>query len=581
MYGEADEIAFSYRPTKASKYVAEILGETFAGVLLSDGNEAYARYAQARAAVTHAECWAHTRRYFDRAKDAEPQAANEALAIIGELYRHETTIRDKKLTGEAKLKHRTQCSEPVVHAFWAWCERQCQRHDLLPSNPLSKALKYAMARVDSLKVFLGDPDVPIDTNHLERALRPIPMGRKNWLFSNTASGAQASAMMYSIVETATSSSLVTVALFLLMGEILFRSGTVDVLFDSIDRLVGKLRGRLYVVVMALSTVFGALSGSAVAVAAMLGRSLLPMMQKRNYDVKLSASTILAGASLAPIIPPSLLAIIIGSLADVSIAGLLIGGIGPGLLLAGLTIGYVYLRLPAEDASKVEEIQANLEKEQSVLLAVLRMIPFLIVIFSVMGLIMLGVATPSESAATGVAGAVIVAGLWRKLSIHMIVEAVRSAVAITAVLLIIVCSAKLFSQLLSFTGATRGLVTFAINLDLSPDMTLLIMMAIPFFICMFVDQFAFLLMAVPIYQPLVNAMEFDPVWFWTLFLINLTVGSLTPPFGYTLFALRGASDQLTTLQVFSAAWPVVLIFLSGMFIIWLAPGIVTILPGVLN
>jgi len=201
VYGEADEIAFSYSPSRASKHVREVLGESFDGVLLSDGNEAYARYAQTRETVTHAECWAHTRRYFERAKEAEPQAVGEALAIIGVLYRHEAHIRDNKLAGEAKLNYRTRHSEPVVTAFWTWCDSQCQRHDLLPSNPLSKALKYAMARVDSLKVFLGDPDVPIDTNHLERALRPIPMGRKNWLFCWTELGAKQVGIIQSLLVT--------------------------------------------------------------------------------------------------------------------------------------------------------------------------------------------------------------------------------------------------------------------------------------------------------------------------------------------------------------------------------------------
>lgn len=144
----------------------------------------------------------------------------------------------------------------------------------------------------------------------------------------------------SLFETATSQSLATVALFVLMGEILFRSGSVEVLFDGIDRLIGQMRGRLYVVTVALSTVFGALSGSAVAVAAMLGRSVLPAMAQRGYDARRSAATVLAGASLAPIIPPSLLAIIVGSLADVSIAGLLVAGILPGLLFACLTLAWV-------------------------------------------------------------------------------------------------------------------------------------------------------------------------------------------------------------------------------------------------
>ena len=155
----------------------------------------------------------------------------------------------------------------------------------------------------------------------------------------------------SLFETATSDSLATVALFVLMGEVLFRSGSVEVLFDGIDRLVGRLRGRLYVVTVALSTVFGALSGSAVAVAAVLGRSVLPSMRARGYDPRRSAATVLAGASLAPIIPPSLLAIIVGSLADVSIAGLLVAGLLPGLLLATMTLVWVLWRAAPPAATR--------------------------------------------------------------------------------------------------------------------------------------------------------------------------------------------------------------------------------------
>ncbi|RMA41444.1 TRAP transporter large permease [Rhodophyticola porphyridii] len=379
----------------------------------------------------------------------------------------------------------------------------------------------------------------------------------------------------SIFETATSSTLVTVALFVLMGEILFRSGTVDVLFSSIDRLIGRLRGRLYVVTIALSTVFGALSGSAVAVAAMLGRSVLPLMAARGYASRTSATTILAGASLAPIIPPSLLAIIVGSLADASIAGLLVAGIIPGLLFATLTLAWVYLRggpMPEADITQAET---------PVWRAVLAMAPFLIVVFSVMGLILLGVASPSESAATGVVGAMVVAAIFGRLDWIMLREAVASAVTISVVILIIVASAKLFSQLLSFTGATRGLVTLIAELGWSPAMTFLLMMAIPFLLCMFIDQIAFMLLAIPIYQPIVAAMGFDPIWFWTIFLINLTVGSLTPPFGYTLFALKGAADGMSTAQVFRAAWPVVGIFLTGLAILWAVPDLVTAIPRALQ
>ena len=137
----------------------------------------------------------------------------------------------------------------------------------------------------------------------------------------------------SIQSAATSQSLVAIPMFILMGEILFRSGAVGVLFDSVDKLIGGLRGRLYFLTVILSTVFGAISGSAAAVAAMLGKSLIPNMLERGYDKRMSATLVMAGASLAPIIPPSILVIIIGSIANVSIAGLLIAGILPGLMIA--------------------------------------------------------------------------------------------------------------------------------------------------------------------------------------------------------------------------------------------------------
>jgi len=384
----------------------------------------------------------------------------------------------------------------------------------------------------------------------------------------------------SITETATSGGLVAIPLFILLGEILFRSGSVDVLFRAIDALVGRLRGRLFVVVIALSTVFGALSGSAVAVAAMLGRAVLPRMRTLGYDQQLSASAILGGASLAPIIPPSLLVVVVGSLVkNVSIAGLLIAGIGPGLLLGAVMLGYIALRLwrrpglaPPEPPRREPQSLATFST------AVISLLPFTLVIAMVMGFILAGIATPSESAATGVIGAVLVAAIYRRFSLAMLAEALWDAARLTAVILVIVASSKLFGQVLSFSGATRGLVGFVTTLEMQPWAMLLILMLVPFIICMFVDQIAFMLLAIPLYEPIMQHYGFDPIWFWTLFLINLTIGSLTPPFGYTLFALKGAVDEMPIALVFRAAWPVVAVFVVGLVLMVLIPDIVTFLPG---
>lgn len=201
MYGDAHEIVFAYASSRAHDNVRQFLGEHFAGTLLSDGYEAYVAYARQNQSVTHAQCWAHSRRHFEQAIESEPEAAAEALSIIGALYRHEDIIREKGLQGEEKLQYRARHSEPVVHAFWRWCDHQCHRQDLLPKNPLSKAVQYVMARQTSLQVFLSDPDVPIDTNHLERALRPIPMGKKSWLFCWTELGAKQVGIIQSLLVT--------------------------------------------------------------------------------------------------------------------------------------------------------------------------------------------------------------------------------------------------------------------------------------------------------------------------------------------------------------------------------------------
>lgn len=386
----------------------------------------------------------------------------------------------------------------------------------------------------------------------------------------------------SIFETTNFADLSAIPLFIMMGELLFRSGSIDILFDSVDKLVGKVKGRQYVLCIALSTIFGALSGAAMGVAAMMARTLLPGMLDRGYDAKMSTGAILAGASLAPIIPPSVLVIIIGTLANVSIAGMLIAGILPGLMLAVMfliyTLGRVRLNpalAPEGAASSTVDVSFG-EKIR----AVIRVAPFALIIFCVMGLILLGIATPSESAATGVVGSMITAAYYRKLNWKMISESLSSAAFISSMILVIMASSKMFSQLLAFTGSTRELTQVVAGLDLSAYLMLFIMMLIPFILCMFIDQIALMLVVIPIYQPLIKSLEFDPIWFWLLMLLNVTVGGMTPPFGYTIFAFKGATDRVSLRQVFSATWPFVLIFLLGMFVIAAFPPIATFLPSFL-
>lgn len=202
IYGELDEVCFPFHPSRSHDYVSSALGLTQVpgSVLLTDGYAAYERYAE-KTGLTHAQCWAHCRRHFESALESEPTGVEQALTQIQALYAIEHNIRTLGLTGEAKQLHRLLHSKPKVEIFFDWVNRQFERTGFTPTHPFIKALAYARERRLGLEVFLTDPDVPIDTNHLERALRVIPMGRRNWLFCWTELGAKQVGIIQSLIVT--------------------------------------------------------------------------------------------------------------------------------------------------------------------------------------------------------------------------------------------------------------------------------------------------------------------------------------------------------------------------------------------
>lgn len=201
VYGDQDEVCFIYTDSRAHRHVGNILSDQFSGTIVSDGYSAYASYAQHNDAVTSAQCWTHTRRYFIEAQNSEPEAVGQMLELIAVLYRHEALIKEKALDADATLQYRIKHSKPVVEYIYAWVRAQRQREDLLPKDPFSKALVYLSNREVELSVFLTDGEVPIDTNHLERLIRPIPMGRRNWLFCWTELGAKQVGIIQSLIST--------------------------------------------------------------------------------------------------------------------------------------------------------------------------------------------------------------------------------------------------------------------------------------------------------------------------------------------------------------------------------------------
>jgi tripartite ATP-independent transporter DctM subunit len=305
------------------------------------------------------------------------------------------------------------------------------------------------------------------------------------------------------------------------------------------------------------------------------------MRQRGYDVRLSAGTILGGASLDPIIPPSVLAIIIATLAEVSTGKLLIAGIVPGLLLTVMFLVYVTVRVWI-DPSLAPDIAADDRKTGgSAWMALLRMLPSSFIFFMVMGLVMIGAATPTEAAATGVVGALILAYCYGGLSFTMVGEALRAAVTVSSLLLLIMCCAVMFSQLLTFAGAPQALGKIVVDLALPAPIMVFLMLALPFVLFLFLDQVALMLVLTPIYLPILRTYGVDEIWFWTQFLVVATVGGISPPFGYTLFAMKSAAPDLPMSEIYSAAWPFVWIITAGMFFMALVPSTITFLPRLMG
>lgn len=201
LYGDADEIVFTYSDSRGRAHIERTLRERFSGILISDGYSAYASYVEKVQDITAAQCWVHTRRQYLKAESLYPQLVEQILEGIGALYTVEARIREQTLMGEGKRRYRIDYSQPIVDRIFVWARQQLDQLTLTPSDPLGKALAYTLKREEQLRVFLEDPQVPLDTNHLERGLRSIPMGRKNWLFCWTEVGAEHVGVIQSLITT--------------------------------------------------------------------------------------------------------------------------------------------------------------------------------------------------------------------------------------------------------------------------------------------------------------------------------------------------------------------------------------------
>jgi len=377
-------------------------------------------------------------------------------------------------------------------------------------------------------------------------------------------------------------TLIAIPMFLLMGELFFRTQMVLRVFDTLEMMLGRVPGRLSYLAVTGGTLFSALLGSSMANTAMLGSLLSGEMVRRGYKPHMSLGPIMGTGGLAIIIPPSGLAVLLGSLAQIDVGALLIGGFGPGLLLAALYVLLIYAQLKI-DPQAAPQYEIERSPFGKMLLAfALNVLPMGLVIFCVVGLIMLGWATPSESAAFGVLAVLVLAVFMRCLSWTAVLASVRGAVRVTASIYLIILGSSTFSQVLAYTGASTGFINAATSADVGPTAMLLIMFGVLLVLGMLMDSASILLLTVPIFFPLAQALHFDLVWFGLIVLMGLEIGLLTPPFGTSLFVMLGVAPKGTSfMTVVAAAVPYVVCDLVAVGLLMLVPQIGTFLPSLIQ
>ena len=383
------------------------------------------------------------------------------------------------------------------------------------------------------------------------------------------------------VSSVASFSLTPIPLFILMGEVLFHTGLAVKVIDGVERLIRQVPGRLAVVAVVAGTVFSAISGSTIATTAMLGSLMLPVMLARGYHPTMATGPLMAIGAVDMLIPPSALTVLLGSLSGISISKLLIGGVVPGLLLSVAFVAYIVTRVKlnpalAPTASFVE--YRGWERLRPFLQYVVPLVSIFAVVVASMSA---GWATPTESAAIGALFTMVLAMLYRSLTIRNLVMALRGTTAISGMILFIIVGATTFSQVLSFSGASSGLVELIAGTGMAPFAVIAAMMLLLIFLGLFVEQVSMMLITLPIYMPLVQKYGVDPVWFGVMFLICMQLGLLLPPHGLLLMTMKGVAPPTVRMgHIFQAVLPYIVMSLLLLALVFLVPAVAVWLPKVL-
>jgi tripartite ATP-independent transporter DctM subunit len=380
-------------------------------------------------------------------------------------------------------------------------------------------------------------------------------------------------------------TLVAIPLFIFMAQVLDRSKVSEGLFDALYTVLGGLRGGLGLAVIVVSTVFAATTGIVGASVVAMGLMAGPALLKRGYDKSLSAGIICSSGTLGILIPPSIMLVVYGGLTgqkETSVGNLFAAAILPGLLLSGMYLLYVAVRcyMNPKLGPPIPAAERTATVLEKFTMTMKNFVPPFGLILTVMGTILAGVATPTEAAALGCVGALILALFSRKLNWSVITQACISTARTTAMIMALFVGGKFFSVVFLSMGGGDVVADVLLGMDVNRFVVFAIMMAVVFFMGMFIDWAAILLVVVPIFTPIAMDLDFNPLWFAMMICINLQTSFLTPPFGYSLFYFKGvAPPEYTMGDVYRGILPFVMIQVFDLATMIFFPQIITYLPDV--
>ncbi len=367
-----------------------------------------------------------------------------------------------------------------------------------------------------------------------------------------------------------------------MGEILFQTRVAHSAIDAVERVVTRIPGRLSIVTVFAGTIFAALSGSTIANTAMLGSTLLPSMLKRGYHPTLALGPIMASGAIAMLIPPSALAVLVGSLAGISIAGLLVAGIVPALILSLAFVAIIVVSALLRPELAPQDELPPMSAWERWKPFVTHVLPLSGIFVVVIGSLLAGLATPTESAALGCIAAVAAGAGYRSLSLKNLSVAVMETVKLSVMILFIIAASQTFSQILSFSGATNGLINLIQTMELSSLQILIGMILILLFLGCFVDQVSMLMVTIPVFVPLARAVGIDDLILGVMYLLTMEIALLTPPFGLLLFVMQGVSPSWIKMRhIYVAVTPFVITKLIVLILVLAFPALGTWLPAQLG